>query len=341
MRIVLIVWFFVLSLCCSAQVSLERINGFNVMPAFNPLEADYTPELLETGAEWVSLVTYIYADMDQPVLGYDDRPQKWGETKSGLEQMISEAKDAGLKVMLKPSIWIPNVGWPGDLSFNKKGWSIWEKQYHKHILFLAEMCEEKGVDLLCIGTELKESVRSRQSFWLELIKDIKCVYGGKLTYSANWDNYGAVGFWSELDYVGINAYFPLSNKDTPDKKELERSWKPVFKQLRSFAEAKDRPILFTEYGYRSIDAACGRQWIIERIRNGEAPANFEAQIIGYESIFETFWNAPWFAGGFIWHWKIESFGDYRWEEDNGYQPKEKPVIKVLQNYFEGILHPDQ
>jgi len=333
-------WFFALSICCTAQPSLERINGFNVMPAFNPVETDYTPELLETGAEWVSLVTYIYADMNEPVLGYNNRPQKWGETLFGVKEMIARAKAAKMKVMLKPSVWIPKVGWPGDLSFSDEGWSIWEKEYRKHILSMAELCEEEGVDLLCIGTELKESVRNRPAFWLELIADVKCVYSGKLTYSSNRDNCGAVGFWEELDYIGINAYFPLSDKKTPGEEELARAWKPVFKDLRAFAESNDRPVLFTEYGYRSIDTACGRQWIIERIRNGEAPANFETQVMGYESILETFWNAPWFAGGFIWHWKVES-SDYNWEQDNGYSPKDKPVIEVLQKYFEGILQTNQ
>jgi len=175
---------------------------------------------------------------------------------------------------------------------------------------------------------------------LDLIDDIKCGYNGKLTYSSNWDNYGAVGFWSKLDYVGINAYFPLSSKKTPGKEELDRAWKPIVKELRSFSQDLDRPILFTEYGYRSIDIACGRQWIIERIRNGEAAPNYEAQVVGYESIFENFWNAPWFAGGFIWHWKVET-ADYDWTIDNGYSPKDKPVIEVLQKYFSGLLVTDQ
>lgn len=339
-KVLIAAWFFLFSLGLLAQVSLERINGFNVMPAFNPVEIDYSTEIVETGAEWVSLVTYIYANHDLPVLGYDNRPQKWGETFKGLRKMIAYAKDAQLKVMLKPSVWIPNVGWPGDLSFDDKGWEIWEERYRAYMLEVAALCETEKVDLLCIGTELKESVRNRPEFWLELINAIKCVYSGKLTYSSNWDNYRAVGFWSELDYIGVNAYFPLSSKGTPTKEELDKAWKPVIKELRATSQAIDRPVLFTEYGYRSIDSACGRQWEFERVRNGEAPPNFETQIIGYQSIFDTFWNVPWFAGGFIWHWKVEQ-EDYDWQEDNGYSPKDKPVVELLQKYFQGVLVTDQ
>lgn len=341
MRIVLLgALFFAFSLYSVAQDGVERINGFNVMPAFNPFSEDYTPDIVETGAEWVSLVTYIYSDLDQPILGYKDRPQKWGETIQGLEEMIGKARAAGIKVMLKPSVWIPGFGWPGEMSFRKDGWEIWEEKYSAYIIGLAKLAEERGVEMLCIGTELKQSVRYRPEFWEKLIADIRCVYEGKLTYSSNWDNYGSVGFWSQLDYMGINAYFPLSNKKTPNKEELSRAWQPVVRHLQNASEKTGRPVIFTEYGYRSIDVACGRQWLIEHIRNGEAPANFETQIAGYESIFETFWNQDWFAGGFIWHWKVEGW-DYNWETDNGYSPKDKPVIEVLQKYFQPVLQTDQ
>ena len=51
-----------------------------------------------------------------------------------------------------------------------------------------------------------------QEQWLELIESLRGAYSGPLGYAANFDQYQDVGFWSQLDVVGINAYFQLRNR---------------------------------------------------------------------------------------------------------------------------------
>ena len=79
------------------------------------------------------------------------------------------------------------------------------------------------------------------------------VYHGNLTYAANFDSFAEVGFWPELDVMGVNAYFPLRQPSEPaDLATLTRGWESAWDQI---ADAQQRagvpgmPVVFTELGY--------------------------------------------------------------------------------------------
>ena len=91
-------------------------------------------------------------------------------------------------------------------------------------------------------------------YWEKLIWDTRAAYKGKLTIAANFDNYHEVDFWDQLDFIGINAYFPLRNwQDGGDQMSLfKESWEEVLDSILAFrerAEVTHLPILFTELGY--------------------------------------------------------------------------------------------
>ena len=46
-----------------------------------------------------------------------------------------------------------------------------------------------------------------------LIAELRTLYPGLLTYSANWDEAQDVLFWDQLDLIGINAFYPLADHD--------------------------------------------------------------------------------------------------------------------------------
>ncbi len=69
-------------------------------------------------------------------------------------------------------------------------------------------------------------------------------------------------FWSELDYIGVDAYFPISLEESPTLEQLETGWQPLAKELEAFSDPYQRPILFTEYGYRSATQCAGKHWEI-------------------------------------------------------------------------------
>lgn len=94
------------------------------------------------------------------------------------------------------------------------------------------------------------------SEWTELIKKVRNVYSGKLTYAANFDNYQNIAFWDQLDFIGINAYFKLRNNPEEINHEkmyqrMKKSWDAIFQDMLQFQEENnlDLPVFFTELGY--------------------------------------------------------------------------------------------
>ena len=103
-----------------------------------------------------------------------------------------------------------------DLVKTNIEWDTWFESYRKNMILYAQLAEQNNVELLCIGTELRTSIKHQPLAWQDLIKDIKKVYFGKLTYAANWDDdIGSYTFWEALDYVGVQAYFPLTKDLKP------------------------------------------------------------------------------------------------------------------------------
>jgi hypothetical protein len=96
------------------------------------------------------------------------------------------------------------------------------------------------------------------SRWSELIERTRQVYSGPLTYAANFDQFEAVSFWSELDLISINAYFPLRKRDLPGSTDSSRTalfatrWTTILQNvdaLRDRQGVPDHRVLFTELGY--------------------------------------------------------------------------------------------
>ncbi|NJK82690.1 MAG: hypothetical protein HC912_01615, partial [Saprospiraceae bacterium] len=186
----------------------KPIEGLSFVAPPRPFSSDPMPLVKSVGAEWIAVIPYGFTRLGDSVVHFDENKQWWGEGRAGCEETIRLAHAAQLNVMLKPQIWIPQ-GWTGDLDFeNDQQWAIWEKSYEDYLLRFATLAAEKKVAMLCIGTEFKISVQKRPDFWRSLIAKVRTQYSGKLVYAANWDEYPLISFWDDLDYIGINAYFP-------------------------------------------------------------------------------------------------------------------------------------
>ena len=286
-------------------------------------------------ANWVAITPFAFMTPGDPKVEYNCAQNWWGDTPIGIKHLVNSARAKNLKILLKPHFWVSNQGWPGDYDLSYEKWTTWERNYESFILQLARISEALEIDMICIGTEFKIAVKKRRKFWTDLITKIRRVYSGKITYAANWDNYQNVHFWDKLDYIGIDAYHPLSQAQTPTIEEMERAWKQFVPALKNTAKKYNKQILFTEYGYRSIHKTAWQQWEIEGISSDEQ-CNLEAQTNAYEALYRVFWQQDWFAGGFLWKWWPDDAKSGGTKHSN-YTPQHKPVEETIKKWYSGEI----
>lgn len=296
--------------------------GFEAPP--RPADSTVFYEMKSTNANWIALMPFAYTPPGTGHVIFNQSRQWWGERPEGIIACTQMARKQNFQIMLKPQIWIGNGQFTGAYTLATDSlWQELEREYANYILFYAQLADSLHIELFCIGTELEVFVKSRPQFWTKLIQDIRRIYHGKLTYAENWDAYSRVSFWQELDYIGVDAYFPLSKSKTPSVDELLDSWKKPANELAGLSNKLNRPILFTEYGYRSMDACAAQPWDSD----SDEAVNMEAQQNAYEALFRTFHHAAWFAGGFSWKWHNHSAAGGM--QNNDYTPQNKPVLQTL------------
>jgi len=319
-----------LQFSCASQ-AIPKINGVSFVASREEAKQKHVDEVLSVNANHAAVMPFGFIrDVNSPEIIHNTDRQWFGETKIGAKQYIELLQSNEVQVMVKPQIWIWRGEFTGTLVMNtEEEWHTLEKSYDNFILTYAELAEETKADILCIGTELELFVKNRPKYWKNLIQKIRKVYKGKLTYAANWDEYPRTTFWEDLDYIGIDAYFPLSEEKTPSVEQLKKGWQPWKKKIATLSKEKDKPVLFTEFGYRSMDYNAKKPWLVDR---HDENVNLEAQANAKKAIFSEFWTEDWFAGGYIWKWFInhENSGG---NDDNRFTPQNKPAQQVITEYY--------
>ena len=319
-----------LQIGCKSQETL-KINGVSFVGSREMARQDHVEAVLALNADHAAVMPFGFIrNQHSPEIIFDTERQWYGETTKGAEQYMDLLQKNGMKIMLKPQIWIWRGEFTGDLEMQtEEDWKRLENSYETFILTYAALAEKVKADIFCIGTELDEFVQQRPEFWNSLISKIRSTYKGKLTYASNWDEYGRVYFWSELDYVGIDAYFPLSEEKTPSVEQLKEGWQPWKGKIYSLSQSLGLPVLFTEFGYRSMDYTAKKPWLVDR---EDQQVNLEGQANAQKAIFEEFWGESWFAGGFVWKWFIHH-SDVGGEDDNRFTPQNKPAEQVIKLFY--------
>lgn len=319
-----------LQFSCSNKIQ-EKIDGISLVASREMVTHEHVDELLKVNANYACVMPFGFIkDLKSPEIIFNSERQWFGETVEGVQQYIEVLQDKGIQIMVKPQIWIWRGEFTGKLQMaTEEDWKILEESYGKFILAYAVAAQDAHAPLFCIGTELELFVQHRPEYWEELIKKIRKVYHGKLTYAANWDEYRKVPFWVQLDFIGIDAYFPLSDAKTPTLEQLREGWVTDKEEMEAFSKKLNKPILFTEFGYRSCDYTAWKPWLVDR---NNTAINLQGQANATQVIFEEFWKEDWFAGGFIWKWFIDhkqSGGG----EDNRFTPQNKPAEAIIREFY--------
>lgn len=316
---------------CSATIQKpEKINGVSFVASRDSIEDKHLTPVVNLNANYASVMPFGFVrELAHPEISYNSERQWFGEKVEGVKQYVDVLHKHQIKVMLKPQIWVRGEFTGFIKMAHDEDWKLFENSYSKFILDYAKAAQEANVEIFCIGTELETFVDERPEYWQSLIVEIKKVYKGKLTYAANWNEYDRTPFWKDLDYIGVDAYFPLCDSQTPSLENCKKGWLPYKEHLKTFSEQLQKPILFTEYGYRSVDYAAKAPWKADMDMVG---VNFDGQSNAMQSLFEEVWSEDWFAGGFVWKW-FHDHNNVGGKEDTQFTPQNKPVEALIRDFY--------
>lgn len=303
------------------------IKGVGLVATVKEIKPEAFTTIKNINANSITIMPYAFCSVEQPTVLYNNSRQWWGEKDEGVIGTIVLAKQNGLSVMLKPHLWLRRGTYTGDFVLpDEKSWQIFENSYKNYVLHYAKICDSLKVEMFCIGIELGAAVKERPVYFSQLIDDAKAIYKGKITYAANWDDYGRFPFWNKLDFIGVDAYFPLVNAASPSVAELQAAWQPHIAKMEALNKQFKKPIIFTEYGYRNTDSCTAEPW-----KENVVTINNQAQANAYEALYKTLNNKPWFAGGFVWKWYADEF--YRNATRADYTPQNKTAQTVIASWY--------
>jgi len=292
-------------------------------------------ELAGTHANWAGVLVTWYMDRrDSSAIGPD--PQRT-PTDAAVRQAIAELRGQGLQVMLKPHVDVQDGTWRGTIAPQDE--AAWFASYVAFVGHYAALAQEAGVELFCVGTELATmSGSGHAAAWSAVIAEVRARYHGPLVYAANAvsaaDEFTSVSFWGQLDYLGLDAYTPLTGELSPTRQQLAAGWshnrygENMLAAFRNWQASWGKPVVFTEIGYRSGDGANRAPWDYGL----QLTPDPSEQADCYAAAFEVFTReTAWMRGIFWWSWAVPVPPS----GDTGYEPRRKPAEDVLRQWQGG------
>ena len=239
-----------------------------------------------------------------------------------------------LCVVLRPTIIIVNNN-NGQYSHRDIGkyfttktqWDLWFSNYTSFINHYASISKQVNADQYVIGRELMYTT-SKNDYWIDLINNIKITYNGNLRYDAINGNENNILFWSNLDFIGIDAYYSLVTTTLqPTISQLNDAWKPIVNSLNLlYTKYNNKMIVFGEIGYCSC---YGTNINPDQCLQSNQPLNITAQENCYSAFLNSIYSQPFTYGVFLWNWKTDS--NDKGNQNKGYtvNGKNTNLIKKL------------
>ncbi len=318
----------------------KKQRGFHIFGWTDYLDSY---EALKTNnVEWITFVPFLPQERyNTPSLNGRRRQNDSTDRHSRWKNAIQESKSFGFKIMLKPHVWLTNTNngvWRSDITMaSQDAWNLWFKKYREYILDYAQLAESLDLEMFCIGAELHTTVLEQPEQWRQLIADVRAIYSGKLTYAANWNQeVNDVPFWDALDFIGVQAYYPIAENENPELEELENGWKPHIDTLEALHSKYNKPIVFTELGYKSTTDSGIKPWEWNTMGNRfHKKISKRTQALCYQAFFNTVWQEPWLEGAHFWEWQSrvkETDGN-----NNAFLVQGKPALNVIAKEFKKVI----
>lgn len=290
-------------------------------------------EVARMGATWVSVTPYGRVWNLAPT-GIDwTFEASFSENRKAVLAAIRQAHAEGLRVLLVPHLWVESGEWRGKIDpGSDAGWRAWAAAYRAFLLAWADVARDGAADMLSVGVELGSWLTGgRAPSFFPIIADVRKVYRGPLTYSANWDDVDHTIVLRALDVIGINAFYPLAEKEGARFSELRQGGVRVAERVRRLSELWRKPVIFTELGYTTRSDPAVRPWEWPDSMKG-VTVDQRAQADAYRGLLAPLLDEPAFLGFFVWRMYADP-DDVSQEAEWGFSPRGKFAELVLRDAY--------
>lgn len=281
------------------------------------------------GATWVSVMPFGYLSGPTSAALRTSYDRPGAERDEALRATIRSAHARGLRVLLKPHLWV-HGSWPGavdppreeDAAALVDAWGALTLHY-------ADLASQERVEALTVGVEMDRLARRAPARWRAMIAAVRGRFRGTVTYAAGWSEVERVPFWDAVDVIGVDHYAPLATAPgRVDPARLEAAALASLQRYAAVSARVGRPVWLTELGFRRDARALLEPWLW--VAQSNAP-EMDLQSLGYAATLRAVRRVPCVQGVFAWKWF--SSGGAEDEGARGFAFEHQPAEAVLREAF--------
>ena len=311
----------------SCKIRGMNYTGWNKLAYSTEASNQSLDELKNIGCDWVAINVIWFQDQIDSTLIEEDF-YKYSVSAPSVVDAIQYCHSIGLKVMLKPMVDCRCGTWRGEF-LPSAGWF---NSYRNFMNFWADLAEMNNIEMLCIGCEYVKTVGWSAS-WRDIIQNVRDLYSGPLTYAANPGNETYIDWWDDLDYIGIDPYYPLTEELDPTPEQLETAWQGRADYLEDWVTTSwpNKEIIFTEIGYQSCNGTNQTPW---RRDPQYYTVDLQEQVDCYKALLDVCEDRSWWRGVFWWNWETDPNEGVPGSSQHAWHtPQNKPAEALLKNYY--------
>lgn len=297
-----------------------------------PYSAELLDELKRLGANTISLTPFgrIWSLSSTEIALDFEAPHS--ANRAAIGEMIRQAHARGIRVILIPHLWVETGGWRGEIEpGSAAGWKKYHRSYRQFLMSWARAAAEFGADAMAIGVECVSWSGRFSNVWSSIIADVRSVFSGPLTYSANWDEVDNVIFWDELDWIGVNAFYPLADHNNATYAEYVAGARAAIAGLTAAARVVGKPAILMEIGYTTRMDAAVEPWLWpDHMKNVQLDEVEQARALA--ALMGAAAESEDVLGFLLWRY-YASLDDVSQEAPWGFSPHGKLAEQVLETVF--------
>lgn len=270
--------------------------------------------LREAGANAVAIVVFLW----QPDPHSSALVRGSDISDAELIQALRVARNLGLRVLLKPHVWVPGH-WAGEVQPKHGEYALWFDRYRRELERLARIAQAEGAAALAVGVELKQLAQRPE--WAAVIEGARRNFKGRLTYVASsMDEAEAFAHWEHLDVVATSLY--------PRADDFER-WVEALRRetgrLTALSARVGRAAWVAELGVRSMQGALDAPWASPEQRSG--PVDLALQARALAAARRVVAQSGAIDALLVWCWYTDPEAGGR--NDTDFTPQGKPAMESL------------